>query len=539
MNIFDKIKKQRFLSISLLTLTLATGVVIGTLLNTGVYAAKDEQSAAPDATPLVIPSATKLETEFTKVARKVEPSVVNISTDYRPPAPQTSRRGQPGGEEMDEDQMDMFRRFFGGQMPNNPQFRNGPLPKQQGTGSGFIVDANGYIITNQHVVEKADTIKVKLPGDSNEYKAKLIGVDRETDLAVIKVDVTRKLTPVNIGNSDGVQVGDWAVAIGSPFGLEATVTAGIVSALGRDNSVVAGAQQFQNFIQTDAAINPGNSGGPLVNIAGEVVGINTAIATRSGGSQGVGFALPINVAVKTYNQLIRSGRVTRGSIGISFSRGDRPELTRAMGVDGGVLVEQVQPGGPAEKGGVQVEDVITAIDGKPVKDGSQLVARVADTPIGESVKLTVDRAGKKMDLNVTIGDRTQVFSDRPDIAGNQPEGAMPTEGQTSAKFGMAIANVGAGEKERLGLEADGGVRVTRVEQDSFAEEIGLREGDVILSINRSPVASVDDVKKFQVSLKGGDPVAFRVARPVPQGVPQRRGAEGPVTIFLSGTLPKN
>jgi serine protease Do len=535
MSIFDKIKQQRFLSLSLLTVTLASGIVIGTLLNTGVYAARDAQAVAPDATPLVIPPPAKHETEFTKLVRKVEPSVVNISTDYRPQAPQSSRRGRPGDEEMDDEQMELFRRFFGG-MPNAPQFR-GPMPKAQGTGSGFIVDPNGYILTNHHVVEKADNIKVKLPGNQTEHKAKLIGFDKETDLAVIKIDTGQKLTPAKIGNSDGVQVGDWAVAIGSPFGLEATVTAGIVSALGRDNSVVQGAAQFQNFIQTDAAINPGNSGGPLVNIAGEVVGINTAIATRSGGSQGVGFALPINVAVKTYNHIIKTGRVTRGSIGISFSRGDRPELTKALGVDNGVLVEQVQPGGPAEKAGLKVEDVITSIDGKPVRNGNDLVARVADTPVGETVKVTVDRGGKKMDFNVTIGDRSQVFADRPDIAVNAPESAMPSEGKTAAKFGIAIVNLGAGERERMGIEQDGGVVVQRVEQDSFAEEIGLREGDVILSINRTPVRSVDDVKTIQGTLKGGDAVAFRVARPLPQ-MGQRGGGSAP-TIFLSGLLPKD
>ena len=536
MSIFEKIKKQRFLSLSLLTLTLASGVVIGTLLSTGVYAARDSQAVAPDATPLVIPATAKHETEFSKLARQVGPSVVNISTDYRPQMPQTSRRRNPGDEEMDEDQMEMFRRFFGG-MPNSPQFRSGPAPKAQGTGSGFIVDPNGYILTNHHVVEKADNIKVKLPGDQTEHKAKLIGFDKETDLAVIKIEAGRKLTPVKIGNSDGVQVGDWAVAIGSPFGLEATVTAGIVSALGRDNSVVAGAAQFQNFIQTDAAINPGNSGGPLVNIAGEVVGINTAIATRSGGSQGVGFALPVNVAAKTYNQIIKHGRVTRGSIGISFSRGDRPELTKALGVENGVLVEQVQKDGPAEKAGIKVEDVITSIDGKPVRNGNDLVARVADTPVGESVKVTVDRGGKKMDMTVTIGDRTEVFADREDIAGNRPETPSSVEEKTAAKFGIAIANLGAGERERIGV-ADGGIVVQRVEQDSFAEEIGLREGDVILSINRTPVTSVDDVKKIQATLKGGDAVAFRVARPLPQ-MGQRGGGGAAPTIFLSGTLPKN
>ena len=230
------------------------------------------------------------------------------------------------------------------------------------------------------MIEKADSIKVKIPNDQDEYRAKLIGYDLETDLAVIKIDTKKPLTPARVGNSEAVQVGDWAIAIGSPFGLEATVTAGIVSATGRD---IEGAQQFQRFIQTDAAINPGNSGGPLLNINGEVIGINTAIATQSGGYQGVGFALPVNTAAAVYNSIIRSGKMSRGSIGIQFNKyNNRPELMKGLGLKGGVIVEKVTPGGPAEKGGMKAEDVIVAFNGKPVKDGDDLVNRVSTTPIG-------------------------------------------------------------------------------------------------------------------------------------------------------------
>ena len=234
-------------------------------------------------------------------------SISAPSTRQRP-APR--RRGQPAPDEEDEDEgSDLLRRFFGNRAPE------GALPprafKRSATGSGFIVDKNGYILTNNHVIEKADTIKVKIPNDQDEYRAKLIGYDLETDLAVIKIEAHKPLAPARVGNSDAVQVGDWAIAIGSPFGLEATVTAGIVSATGRD---IDGAQQFQRFIQTDAAINPGNSGGPLLNINGEVIGINTAIATQSGGYQGVGFALPVNTAAAVYNSIIRSGKMSRGSL---------------------------------------------------------------------------------------------------------------------------------------------------------------------------------------------------------------------------------
>ncbi len=533
MSFFDKVKQHRFLSFSLLTFTLSVGILIGTVMNTGVHAARDGQAAAPDATPLVLPSPKSVENEFTKIAKAAEPAVVNISTDYTP-KPVTARRGRPNApgapdEEMNDDQAELFRRFFGG----NPFGGQGQrMPKRMGTGSGFIVDKKGYIITNYHVVEKADHIKVKFPEDQREYKAKLIGFDKEIDMAVIKIDSEKPLPVLRIGNSEGVQVGDWAVAIGSPFGLEATVTAGIVSAKGRTNV----GQQFQSFIQTDAAINPGNSGGPLLNISSEVIGINTAIATDSGGSQGVGFALPINTAVKSYNQIIKTGRVTRGSIGVVFGRNEKPELLKALGVDGGVVVTEVAPEGPAEKAGLKADDILIAMNGKPLKDGDDLVARVADTPVGETVKMTVDRGGTKKDFDVTIGDRADVFSGRPNVGDNRPDTPSKGEGASQAKFGIAIVGIGEGERQRLGLEEKGGVQVTSVEPDSFAEEIGLQERDVIVSINRSPVASVEDVRKIQQTLKPGDPVAFRVMR----SLGARAGRTGNwQSFFVAGTLPKN
>ncbi|HYZ84695.1 MAG TPA: trypsin-like peptidase domain-containing protein, partial [Bryobacteraceae bacterium] len=403
--LFDKVKQQKLLSLTLLIFTLSVGIVIGTVANTGVFAAK-AQNAAPDAKPLVIPPAKPSTNEVAKLAKLLEPSVVHISTDYMPKQAQSSRnKRQAPGDEEDEDAMDLFRRFFpnGGGLPGTPP----RAFKREATGSGFVVDSNGYIITNNHVVEKADHIKVKLPHDPTEYRARLIGTDPETDLAIIKIDPPRPLSPIKIGNSEAVQVGDTVVAIGSPFGLEATVTLGIVSATGRD---ISGAQQFQRFIQTDAAINPGNSGGPLINMNGELIGINTAIATQSGGYQGIGFALPVNTAVNVYNSIIKSGKVARGSIGIQFNnqfaRIERSSaLLKALGLKGGVLVESVNPGGPAEKAGIKGEDVIVAFNGEPIRDGDDLVNRVSQAPIGSTQKLTVDRGGKKMDFNVTIGDR--------------------------------------------------------------------------------------------------------------------------------------
>ncbi|MBL8215216.1 MAG: Do family serine endopeptidase [Bryobacterales bacterium] len=513
--------------------TLSVGILIGTLVNTGVRAEKG-QSAAPDATPLVIPSPKQMENEFTRLAKQLEPSVVYITTDYNPVKETASRKRRQGDEE-EEAEADLFRRFFG-----NPGGggRGGAIPrgKREASGSGVIVDKNGYIMTNHHVVEGADHIRVKMHGDSREYKAKLIGSDVETDIAVIKIDAGRPLTAARIANSDGVQVGDWAVAIGSPFGFEATVTAGIVSALARN---VAGAQQFQRFIQTDAAINPGNSGGPLLNISGEVIGINTAIATQSGGYQGIGFALPVNQAVKVYNGLIKEGKVTRGSIGVQWQQTEKQsELLKAMGASHGVLVDVVAPGGPAEKAGLKPDDIIVAINGKSVKDGDDLVSRVSDMPVGTEATLTVDRAGKKMDFKLKIADREEVFANDPRFARRRgmeaPE--RSTDVGQQAKFGIAIRALSDQEKEDLPNESKAGVMVTRVEEESFADEIGLTERDIIVSINRQPVATVEDVKKIQSTLKPGDAVALRVNRPVGMSLRAQRAQYQ--SLVLAGTLPR-
>ncbi len=276
---------------------------------------------------------------------------------------------------------------------------------------------------------------------------------------------------MTIGNSDAIQVGDWAVAIGSPFGLEASVTAGIVSATGRE---INAAQQFQRFIQTDAAINPGNSGGPLLDIRGEVIGVNTMIATQTGGNNGIGFALPINMAVHVYNDIIRTGRVTRGSIGISWSKADKPDLLKALGADHGVLVGDVHKDGPAEKAGIKADDIILAMDGKPIKDGDDLVTRVAESPIGTVASFDVDRGGKKMSFKVTILDRTEVFKDRVDIAGEEECRSRKERSDQPGEIRHRIRTLSDPERASQGLEDKHGVVVTSVDADSFAEEIGLR-----------------------------------------------------------------
>ena len=529
---FNIMRQQKLLSLSLLLITLSIGIVIGTLLNTGVHAARG-QATAPDASPLVVPSPVQLGNEFSKLAKKLEPSVVYITADYTQRVADNPHKRNPGDDSGDsnDDGLDLFRRFF----------KNGPLSgdtpprsfRQEQSGTGFIVDKNGYIITNHHVIAKVDHIKVKLhTDDPEEYRARVVGIDPETDLAVIKIDPKSPLTPVTVGNSDAVQVGDWAVAIGSPFGLEASVTAGIVSALGRD---IGGSLQLQRFIQTDAAINPGNSGGPLLNIRGEVIGVNTMIATQSGGYQGIGFALPMNMVARVYNDIIRNGKVTRGSIGISWRKEDKPELFKALGTNQGVLVSNVQKGGPSDKAGIKAEDIIIAMNGKPVKDGDDLVGRVSDTPVGTPVNLTVDRDGKHLDFKVTILDRAEVFKDDPRFAAlqqNSEEPAKPEESQY--KFGIKLHALTDAERTEMGIESKGGLVIRGVDEGSFAEDVGLMEKDVILSINRQPVSSVEDVIRIQSSLKPGDPVAFRVMRSGPGG----RGRPPQwTTFFVSGTLP--
>ena len=529
MKLLEKMRQQKLLSTTLMLFTLSLGIVIGTLLNTGVHAQRG-QSVAPDATPLVIPKASVVGNEFTKLAKMLDPSVVNITADFTPKV-QESRKGPGRGDDNgDDDSSDLFRRFFGG--PGGGDSPQQPSRREQ-SGTGFIVDKNGYIVTNNHVVDGVDHIRVKLHGDETQYRARLIGADRETDVAVIKIDPKRPLTPVIIGNSDAVQVGDWAVAIGSPFGLEATVTAGIVSAMDRGD---IGAQQFQKFIQTDAAINPGNSGGPLLNIRGEVIGVNTMIATQSGGYQGVGFALPVNMVVRVYNDIIRNGRVTRGSIGVSWTK-TKSETLRALGVEHGVIVNEVRKDGPADKAGLKADDIITGINGQPVKDGDELVARVADLPVGSQATLSVDRDGKKMDFKLAIQDRTKVFADDPRIVGENAiteNGA--TKGEAQVKFGISIRP--ASEEERDLTPDKHGIAITRVEPGSFAEDVGLMEKDLVISINRQQVNSVEDIRKIQATLKPGDPVAFRVVRQIPGGR-AKNVQPRTATMFLSGTLPQN
>ena len=529
MQFLQKIKQQKLLSATLLLVTLCIGILIGTIVNTGVRAGRQTSAAAPDATPLAVPQAVPISNDFTKLAKKLQPSVVYIESDY---LGKPGKRKGTGSEDEDggdsatpsnPDPGEMFKHFFGKPAPHS--FRT------EGSGTGFIVDPNGYILTNRHVIDKADRIKVKISGETEEYRGHVIGVDPETDVAVLKVDAKRPFAPAQIGNSDSVEVGDWAIAIGSPFGLQATVTLGIVSATGRD----LGSGQFQHFLQTDAAINPGNSGGPLLNIRGEVIGINTMIATRSGSYEGIGFALPSNMAVKVYNDIIRNGRVIRGSIGIVWTKtGSAADTLHAFGLDHGVMVETVAPKGPAGKAGIEPDDIIVGINDAPVKDGDELVNKVADMPIGSTALIKVDRNGKHMDFKLNIEERGAVWKDATQLAENKP-GAPEPKATTPAevKFGITITNLREKEREDLGIEKKTGVKVVSVDPGSFADDIGLEENDAIVSINRQQIAAPDDIVRLQKALKPGAPVAVHIVRSI--GVSGRHTP--PTRLYLSGRLP--
>jgi serine protease Do len=515
-DLLERLKANRVGFTLLILLTLTVGILVGTIVSYGVRGQEKDRKSA-DVTPLTIPSPRQLSNQFSQIAKTLEPAVVNINTEstLKP----SHHRG--GGDEGDEENPfgDFFDKFFG---QGGDQ---GPI-RERSLGSGVIVDSKGYIITNRHVVEKADRIRVHLQDDPAgvQHDAKVIGSDQETDLAVIKIDVDHAVPTAKLGNSDGMQVGDWVLAVGSPFGLQATVTAGIVSAKGRN---IVPQRQFQSFIQTDAAINPGNSGGPLVNMESEVIGINTAILTDTNAYAGVGFALPSNTVAQVYNQLTGpEHRVERGSIGIEFTAEENPAIARVYGVQGGgITISSVVPGSPADRAGLKEGDTIVSVDGKTVKNGDELVADIAGRKPGSKLTLGYYRNGKKDEAPVTVADRAKLFANRLGEDEEGEEEAAPKQ----SKLGITVRDLTPEMADRLNVPSGHGVIVQDIKPGSFADDIQLARGDVILEINKQKVNSVDDFDRIQSTLKSGQDVVFLVQ--------QRGPGRNNGTIFLAGTLP--
>ena len=455
-------------------------VMVGLLIGAGLQVA----TASEDSPARMIPA------NFSELAEKARPAVVNIRTV------KTVKGGGP-----------VFRHFFGNPFGGKNPFEDfrGPHPeggpsrnfKQQSLGSGFIIGREGYIVTNNHVIENADQIKVKL-AMGKEFDAKVVGRDPKTDLALIKIEASDDLTPLEMGDSDRLRVGTWVVAIGSPFGLEQTVTAGIVSAKGR----TLGAGPYDDFIQTDASINPGNSGGPLINMKGEVIGINTAIFSQGGGNVGIGFAIPVNLAQGIIEQLKNEGQVTRGWLGVGI-QDITPELAEYYGVKDkkGVLVTQVFRGDPADKSGIKTGDVIVAVDGKKVSSSRELSRTIANTTVGERTPVSILRAGEGKILYVELTKRSD------------SEASVKPQPQSTDKLGLKLKELEPEMARHLGYSEDEkGVVVIQVESGSRGEIAGIQQGDVIKEINRRPVSTPKEVKKQMEKVKSGDTVQMLLKR---------------------------
>jgi serine protease Do len=418
--------------------------------------------------------------DFVSLAKKVGPSVVNVSTVQM----RKTAEEMPGSE--DDPFRQFWQRFFGGQMPRGPQ-------RQSGLGSGFIIDRDGTIVTNYHVVDGADKITVTL-SDGQSYTGKILGKDQKTDIAIVKIDARQDLPTVSLGDSDQLQVGEWVMAIGNPFGLDHTVTSGIVSAKGRR----IGNGPYEDFIQTDASINPGNSGGPLVNMRGEVVGINSAIFSQSGGNIGIGFAIPTNLVKDLLPQLRAKGKIVRGFLGATIQK-VTPEIAETMGLKQaqGALVADLTKDGPAARAGVKTGDVILALDGKEIRDSADLPLQVARLAPGKTVQAKVLRDGKELALPITVGEIK--------------ENEVVATGETG-ELGLAVQKLTPEIAKELGLERTEGVVITAVTPGSAADDAGLQRGDVIAEVNRHPVRTVADFKRETAETGKGRSVLFLVRR---------------------------
>nr|HID58714.1 DegQ family serine endoprotease [Desulfobacterales bacterium] len=462
-------------------LLVAISIAIGFFLATGFNVTKETVAyTVPPTRDVMVP------VNFTEVAKRVSPAVVNIRTvKIVKGGGRVFRHFQsPFGK--DDPFKDFFERFFG------------DIPwhdfKQRSLGSGFIIDKSGFIVTNDHVIERADKITVKLT-NGREFDAEIIGRDQKTDIALIKIKSRNDLPTVRMGDSDALQVGEWVIAIGSPFGLEHTVTAGIVSAKGR----VIGSGPYDDFIQTDASINPGNSGGPLVNMKGEVVGINTAIIA---GGQGIGFAIPTNLAQSIISQLKDEGEVVRGWIGVTIQDLSQ-DLAEYYGVEDrkGALVGEVFKGDPADKAGIRPKDVIIEVNGKKVKDSRDLSRRIAEQAVGNTVSIKILRDGRVKTVKVKIAKRPE----RVERYAKRGRGEDMGLGMSVSELTPEIAN-------KFGVSETEGVIVTRVEPEGQADTAGVQKGDIIKEINRKPVRTLEDYRMGLEKIKKGDSVNLLIKR---------------------------
>ena len=469
--------KSKRVIVPLVALVAVVSVVIGMVISSGlkvtplINAGNEKAVVSGDASPL---NDSQL---FVRLAEKLRPVTVNISTAKTIKGRERSFNSPFGGN-------DQFREFFGDEM-----FKRffGQIPQRdfqlKSLGSGFIIDEEGYIITNNHVIEDADEIKVRLSENvagKEEFDAKIIGRDPKTDVALIKIAPHKGLPVADLGNSDALKVGEWVMAIGNPFGLDQTVTVGIVSAKWRK----IGMGPYENFIQTDAAINQGNSGGPLFNTRGEVVGVNSAIFSPSGGNVGIGFAIPINLAKNIITQLKETGKVVRGWLGVVVQM-VTPELADSFGLKEGkgALVADVQKDSPADKAGLQKGDVIISYNGEEIKEMNELPLMVAETAVGEKAVVTIVRDGKTIEKKVTIGEL------------KEEKTFAASEEQPRMDMGMEVRELDQQYAQQYNISDKKGVVVTSVESNSPADMAGIREGDVIVEVDRKPVENLDDYSK--------------------------------------------
>jgi len=464
--------------------------LFGLIISASITNFANRSEASPEK-PTPIPLVSEEgESPFTRIAEIVSPAVVNISAE------RMIKTEMPGFEwEFRGPFEDFFRDFF----KNFPKFEG----KSQTLGSGFIISEDGYAVTNYHVIKDASNIVFKLP-DKREYKGdkiKIIGTDRRTDLALLKIEDKGKFPYLKFGDTDKIKIGDWVVAVGNPFSLEGTVTVGVISAKGRSNIPLAEGPDFQSFLQTDAAINPGNSGGPLVNIHGEVVGINTAITTTTGGSVGIGFAIPANLAKMVIDELKTKGKVMRGYLGI-YLQEITEDLKDGLGLPSleGVLISEVLDKTPASRAGLKNGDVILEFDGKKVVDVQSFRIQVASTPVGNMVKMKIFRNGKDKEIDIKVGEAPEEIAGKPE-----------TE-EEALELGLKVVDVSDPRSKSFDLKIKSGVVVVEVKPGSTAEDAGITVGDVITQIDKQEIKNLTDYRRAVANLKKGKPIIFQIQK---------------------------